>query len=165
MIRILLALAAATVLGLGARAINVPGGLIVGAMVGAGVVSVLSGPQEIRIPQPVQSGALIVIGTVVGVQLTPSVLRSLPRIMVPAVLSALLIIVCGVLIAYGLRLTGMAPPGDLLATSPGAFSVISALAIERGTGPVEVAVFHTVRVVLVILTMPIVLSLLEPNDL
>ena len=161
MTRIALALGAATVGALLFRALNVPGGLIVGAMVGAGIVSLLSPQQAIAIPNPLQTAAFIVIGTVVGVQLTPQVLASLPRIIVPAVLSGLVIIVCGVGIAYLLRLTGMAPPGDLLATSPGAFSVLSALAVERGTGPVEVSVFHTVRLVLVILTMPLILWLLD----
>jgi uncharacterized protein len=160
MIRVLLVLAAAAAGGLAARATNVPGGLIVGAMVGAGAVSLLSGEVEIAIPGPVQTGAMIVIGAIIGVQLTPSVVASLPRIVVPAVLSALVIIACGVAIAYVLGALGVAPPGVLLATSPGALSVIGALAIERGTGPVEVAVFHTVRIVLVILTMPLILSLL-----
>lgn len=41
--------------------------------------------------------------------------------------------------------------------------MISALAIERGEGPVEVAVFHTVRVVLVILSMPLILWLFDPR--
>jgi uncharacterized protein len=160
MTRVALLLLAATVGALLARGLNVPGGLIVGAMFGAGSVSLLSGEVEIVIPDPVQTAALIVIGAVIGAQLTPSVLASLPRIAVPAVLSALIIIACGVGIALLLRAAGLAPPGVLLATSPGALSVISALAVERGTGPVEVAVFHTVRVILVIATMPLLLALL-----
>jgi uncharacterized protein len=163
MTRVLLLLAAATVGGLVARGLNVPGGLVVGAMIGAGSVSLLSGEIEIVVPDPVQTAALVVIGAVIGAQLTPTVLASLPRIMVPAVLSALIIIACGVAIAFVLQAAGLAPPGVLLATSPGALSVISALAVERGTGPVEVAVFHTVRVVLVILTMPLLLALLSPR--
>lgn len=132
-------------------------------MLGAGMVSLAFGHQEVTIPAPLQIAAMVVIGAVVGAQLTPSVLAALPRILMPAVLSALVIITCGVAIAYLLRTLGMAPPGDLLATSPGAFSVLSALAVERGDGPVEVAVFHTVRLVLVILTMPLILSLLDPR--
>jgi uncharacterized protein len=160
-IRLGLVLAAATAGGLLARSLNVPGGLVVGAMVGAGVVSLLSGEVEVIVPDPVQAAALIVIGAVIGSQLTPSVVASLPRILVPAVLSALIIIACGVVIAHLLGALGLAPPGVLLATSPGALSVLSGLAVERGTGPVEVAVFHTVRVVLVILTMPLLLSFLS----
>lgn len=109
MIRLLLVLLAATAGALGARALHVPGGLIVGALIGAGTVSLLFGAAESSIPGPLQTGALIVIGAVVGVQLTPSVLASLPRILLLAVVSALVIIACGVGIAFVLRLLGLAP--------------------------------------------------------
>ncbi len=47
-----------------------------------------------------------------------------------------------------------------MATSPGALEVLTVLAIEDGEGPLEVALFHTVRVVLVMISVPALLILL-----
>lgn len=78
-------------------------------------------------------------------QLSRQAVRSLGPVLVPAVLAGVLIIIAGVGVAYLLRVVGLAPPGDVLATSPGALSVMSATALEQHTGAVEVAVFHLVR--------------------
>lgn len=156
---LLAALAAAAVCGLLAQRLNLPGGLILGAMVGAAIVT-LASDTSIRIPGPLRDGAFIVIGAAIGVRLTREAITQLGPVLVPAVLSGALIIVAGLAIAYLLRAVGMSPPGDILATSPGALSVMSALAVEHGTGAVEVALFHLVRVVMVILSLPILVQLL-----
>jgi uncharacterized membrane protein AbrB (regulator of aidB expression) len=72
-----------------------------------------------------------------------------------------LIILAGIAIAFLLRGLGLAPPGDVLATSPGALTVVSSVALDQGVGAVEVSVFHLVRVVLVIVSLPLVASMLE----
>lgn len=152
-------LTAATLCGLVAQRLAVPGGLILGAMVGAAAVTLLTG-LEVRMPQPLGDAAFIVIGAAIGVQVTRSVLGSLGAVALPAVLAGALIIVAGLAIAYFLRAIGIAPPGDVLATSPGALSVMSAMAVEEGSGAVEVALFHLVRVVMVILSLPLLVRLL-----
>ena len=43
-------------------------------------------------------------------------------------------------------------------TSPGALSALSAVAVERGVG-VQVALFHTVRLLLVLLSIPALVAL------
>jgi uncharacterized protein len=156
---LLAALVAATVLGLIAQRLRVPGGLILGAMVGAALVT-LGTATELTLPKPLLDGAFIVIGAAIGVQLTRAAVRSLGPIVVPAVVAGVLIIIAGVAIAYLLRAAGLAPPGDVLATSPGALSVMSAMAVEQNTGAVQVAMFHLVRVVMVILSLPLLVRLL-----
>lgn len=157
------ALAAATVVGLAAKHLRIPGGIILGAMIGAAAVTLLTGT-EIALPAPLRdAAAFVVIGAAIGVQLTRHAVRSLGPVLVPAVLAALLIIIAGVGVAYLLRVVGLAPPGDVLATSPGALSVMSATALEQNTGAVEVAVFHLVRVVMVLLSLPLLVRLLPQS--
>lgn len=160
LVHVLTALLAATICALVAQRLELPGGLILGAMVGSSAVTILTGT-AIAIPKPVRDGAFIVIGTAIGVTLTRQAIVQLAPIIVPAVLSGLLLIAAGLGIMFLLRAVGVSVPGDVLATSPGALSVMSALAVEQGTGPAEVALFHLVRVVMVVITLPLLLPLLR----
>jgi uncharacterized membrane protein AbrB (regulator of aidB expression) len=78
----------------------------------------------------------------------------------PAVASAAVMIAAGIGIAVAMKALGVEPPAAVLATSPGALSVLTTTAIEIRTGEVEVALFHTVRLVLVVLLAPVLLLLL-----
>jgi uncharacterized protein len=158
---LLLTLAAGSAGALIAQRLALPGGLILGAMAGAAVVAIVRGGGAVEVPQPLRAAAFIVIGATIGAEITRPALAALRTVLVPAVLAGALIIVAGVAIAWLLRGVGLAPPGDLLATSPGALSVMSAMAVERGTGTVEVAVFHLVRVVMVILSLPLLVAFLR----
>jgi membrane AbrB-like protein len=156
---LVLLLAAAAAVGLLFDRLGVPGGLIVGSMVGAAAVSLVRGGEEVPVPEPLLTGAYLLLGAGIGATVTRGVLVSLRASLLPAVLSAVLIILAGVAIAAVLGALGIAPPGAVLATSPGALTAISAAAAERGTGAAEVALFHTVRIVLVLLTLPALLTL------
>lgn len=157
---LVLVLGAATACGLAAQHLGMPGGLIFGSMIGAAAITLWRGG-GVSLPASLENGAFIVIGAAIGVLVTRSSIAAMRSVIFPALLSAVLIILAGVAIAYLLRVMGIAPPEDVLATSPGALSAISALAIERGVGPVEVSLFHLVRVVLVILSLPALSLLLD----
>lgn len=153
-------LAAAAAVGLAFDRIGIPGGLLTGAMVGAAGVTLARGGAGVVVPGAARTAAFVVLGAVIGTSLTRETVAGLRGVLLPAVFAALLLIAAGVGIALLLRATGLAPAGDVLATSPGALSAITAAAIERGVGAAEVAVFHTVRVVLVLLSLPALLTLL-----
>ena len=157
---LLAALFAATVCGLLAQRLDLPGGLILGAMVGSSAVTIITGSST-TVPRPLRDAAFIILGASIGVTLTREALVQLAPVVVPAVLSAALLIAAGIGIVYLLRGVGITVPGDILATSPGALSVMSALAIEQDIGAAQVALFHLVRVVLVILTLPLLVPLLR----
>lgn len=158
---LLFAVASAT--GLLFSRLGVPGGLITGAMIGGAAVNLLRGGSGLDVPHGVQSAALLVLGAGIGATVTRDTLTSLRAALLPAVLAAVLIIAAGIGIALLLRALGIAPAGDVLATSPGALSALTAAAADRGTGAAEVALFHTVRVVLVLLSLPALYGLL-PGD-
>jgi membrane AbrB-like protein len=157
---LVLLLAVAAVVGLAFERFGVPGGTIVGAMVGAAAVTLVRGGPEVEIPAWMTTAALLVLGAGVGAGVTREVLVSLRAALLPAVLAAVLIIAAGVAIAALLGALRIAPPSALLATSPGALTAITAAAAAHGDGAAQVALFHTVRVVLVLLTLPGLLTFL-----
>ncbi|WP_370323931.1 AbrB family transcriptional regulator [Euzebya sp.] len=156
----LAALVAGAVTGLSLERLHVPGGLIIGSMVGAAAVTLVRGEGELILPQPLVSAAFIVLGCAIGVTVTRQVVGQFRQIAVGALLSAVAFILFGLAVAVALRWVGLAPDGVVLATSPGALSVMSAAGAEQGVGA-QVAVFHTVRVVLVILSLPLLIRVAE----
>jgi membrane AbrB-like protein len=158
-VKLIAVLAGATVVGAVAQHFDLPGGLMVGAMVGAAAVN-LSLSADAHIPKALDNAALVVIGASIGLLINSDTMRSLQKYFFPAVLAGVLIIVAGIGISLLLRTLGMAPPGDVLATSPGALANLAAAAREQ-QGAVEVAMFHTIRLVMVILSIPVVSKLLR----
>ena len=158
--QLLLVLVVAAVLGELAEAASVPAGVFVGAMVGAAAVRLATGAAP-ALPRALDDGAFVVLGASVGLLVTRETLASLRSVVLPAVLAGLLIILAGLGITFLLRALGIAPPGDVLATSPGALSNVAAVARREGTGAVEVSLFHLVRLVMVILSLPFVGRFLE----
>lgn len=138
---------------------RVPAGLVVGGMVGAAVVPLVRN-REIPLPNGLVTVVQVIIGIIVGSSVTSESLRGMRSLLLPAVLSAVLIILAGLLIARVLHALNVLPPWAVLATCPGALEALVLIAIERNDGPIEVALFHIVRVVLVLLSVPVLLLLL-----
>jgi membrane AbrB-like protein len=160
MIEFVGALAAALVGGVLLRLTGMQGGLAIGAMVGASAYTVLRGGGPVVVPPLAQDAALVVLGAVIGAGVTRTLLGDLRQLLVPALLASVAIILAGVAIALALRWFGVAPGDDVLATSPGALSAVMGVAIDRGVAPAEVALFHLVRLLMVIATLPLVALLL-----
>jgi membrane AbrB-like protein len=158
-VQVIALMLAATVGGLILRRLGVPGGLPLGAMLGAAAYT-LTRDAGVVLPSVVQDGALVVLGAVVGATVTRSMLGDLKALLVPALIAAVLIVTAGIAVALLLRWFGAAPPDDVLATSPGALSAVLAIAVDRGVAPAQVALFHTVRLLVVMGTLPLVVLLL-----
>ena len=153
-------LASAALGGLLLQWSGLSGGVIIGSMVGAAAWSLASGGAEITIPKPFQTTALIVLGAVIGAGITRETVRQTSHYLGPALLAATLIILAGIGVTLLLRTLGIAPPEDLLATSPGALSAVIGVAADRGEGATAVGVFHTVRVLVVLVTLPALAALI-----
>ncbi len=160
MVQFLGVLAAATVGGVLLRLTGLQGGLALGAMLGAAVYTLLRGNDAIEVPPLAQDAALVVLGAVIGAGVTRSVLADLRGLLLPAVIASVAIILAGIAVALALRWFGAAPADDVLATSPGALSAVIAVAVDRGVAPAEVALFHLVRLLMVLATLPLVALLL-----
>lgn len=141
-----------------ATQLGIQGPLIFGTVSGAAIVTLTANRRTYRppwLPFVVQAG----LGWLIGTLVTDDTLVALGEAVVPAVLSSVLIITAGVLIALALRLLGIAPEGDVLATSPGAVEALASVADERNSGPLQVLVFHTMRLIFVIGSLPLLLQL------
>lgn len=153
-----LSLMAAFAGGYLARRFGLPGGAIVGALLATAAVSL--GIGEVAVAEPVRLVLFVGVGTMIGTLVTRRTLGELPAVAGQAVGAATLIIVAGILVTLLLRAFGMSPTGDVLATSPGALSVLSAAALENDLGAPTVALFHIVRILLILLTLPVLVRLL-----
>jgi membrane AbrB-like protein len=149
----LLTLAAAAAAGLVAQRLRMPGGILVGAVLGASAVTLASGSST-TVPPALTAVVPLSIGLLTGAMVTRQMLSALRRMVAAAVLSGAAIVAAGVGVALGLEAAGLAPPAAVLATSPGALSVLVGTAIDIGTGEVQVALFHVVRLLLVVLLAP-----------
>ena len=156
---VVVALAAAVAGGLLLNQLRVPGGLIIGAMLGAAIATAGANLSP-DIPAPLEGAAFIGVGAALGVLVTRDTLGDARSALVPGVLAAVLLIGAGIGIALLLRSLGMAPDSEFLATSPGGISAIAAIAAEQKTGAVEVAVFHLIRVILVLMSIPALIHFL-----
>ena len=157
---VVVALAAAIAGGLLLNQLNVPGGpSSSGAMLGAAIATAGANLSP-DIPAPLEGAAFIGVGAAIGVLVTRDTLGDARSALVPGLIAAVLIIGAGIAVAFLLRWLGMAPASEFLATSPGGISALSAIAAEQKTGAVEVAVFHLIRVILVLVSIPALIHFL-----
>jgi membrane AbrB-like protein len=154
--------ALAQAVGAVAHRTRVPGGPILVALVVTAALAAATG--GIAAPEPATFGLVITLAVVLGVRMTPENLRALRRIAVPSLMAASILLLAGIAVGLLVRVLGIAPHGDLLATSPAALSIIGAVAVEHGFDPAGIAVFHVTRILLVVLTLPLLLRLLTSPD-
>ena len=146
----------AIAIGLIAQAVGIPGGLIFGAMLGATAVTLRYG-DPITVPTPIRTAVMIGVGTMIGMRVNRDTLDAVTQAFLPAVGAAAALMIGGILIALALRWMGRSPDGDLLATSPGALEVLVSLAADEDYNTAQVAMFHLVRLLLVVLLLPVIL--------
>lgn len=151
-------LVAATTLGLLMRRLRVPGGLILGAMLGSGAVT-LASDRSVTLPRPLVVVAVTSVGLLVGAMLTRHRIKLLKRLWLPATGSALILITVGLMLGFVLRRLGYSAGLAALATSPGAMSVLAGIAVNAGEDALSVMIFHVVRVFLMVLLIPVIIVL------
>ena len=157
--RIFLLLCASVAGGLGAEALRVPAGAVLGAMVGAFLIN-LWRPGR-RLPKPFREVGKILLGSVVGLSFAPELITAIAGLLIPVAVAVTLLIAVGLGVAFVLnRGFGWDLPTALYASTPGGLSELAISSHEAGAqGHIVVAV-HTIRVVTVVLLGPPVLSLL-----
>lgn len=159
---LVMSFALAQAVGALAHRSRIPGGPILIALVVTAAVSLTSG--GIAVPDVATFGLIITLAVVLGVRMTPDNARALRRIALPSLMAASILLIAGVAVGLLVRVLGVAPDGDLLATSPAALSIIGAVAVEHGFDPAGIAIFHVTRILLVVLTLPLLIRLLTSPD-
>ena len=162
---LLIYLLAGTAIGLLALLSGIPAAPLVGALLGAGLVS-MSGKLDLAVwPPGTRTTVEIAIGTVIGTGLTRASLDQLQTLWKPAVLITVTLVATGLVIGlWSSRLLGIDPVVALLGAAPGGISGMSLVGAEFGVGA-AVAALHAVRLITVLLVLPLMVRLLTPFTL
>lgn len=135
------------------------GGVIFGSTLGtAAVMLMLANP--VRAPGWLAPSVQIGTGWMIGSLVTPESVAMIPQSVLPALFAAVFLIAFGMATAFMMRLLGVRMRGDILATSPGAPEVFAVVAAEHDADAIQVAAFQTLRILLVVASLPILLSLI-----
>lgn len=156
--QILLTLACALAVGYALDRIHMPGGMMVGAVIGACLLSVATG--QANMPGPAKTIAQIIAGGFIGSGIKREDVREMRTILKPAAI--LLPCLLAVNIVTGLLIYGTGKMDILTALmccTPGGISDIPMIAADMGADPSYVVVMQFVRLVLGIGVFPVMIRL------
>lgn len=144
-----------------AQRLNFPGGLIFGAMVSSALLHG-SGLIGVTLPWWLSVSSFVILGGVTGTRFANTDIRLL-RYLAAAAFGAFLV---GNVVAFAFALAaawflGLNVGGAMLAYAPGAIDAMMILALALHLDTAFVGVHHLARFVLVIVTMPLIVSLMR----
>ena len=152
--QILLLVVSGTVMGCLFKYLNIPGGCMLGAVVGSMAVKLL-GLSTIQMPSLFYNGAQIAIGTCVGAMLSLDMLSSMKSQIPVMVLSTVILLLAGLGSAFVVRhMTDIDVTSSILATSPGGLNAVIGLADAAEHLP-KIMAFQMMRLYVVILLVPV----------
>lgn len=152
---ILATLLLAGALGLLGHLTLLPGGALVGAMLGAAIVAQR---RPVRLPPAVGATGRYLVGAVAGAAITWETLGSLGPLLLWATLTSMLTIVAGVLAGlWAARATGLDRASSVTAVVPGGLTELTGMANERDLRTDVVIAVHLVRRVGVVLIAVVLL--------
>jgi membrane AbrB-like protein len=138
--------------------LQVPLGWILGAMAGGAIATNLLGPAAQA--TTVRRAGQVLIGTAAAAVLTPDILETMLGLL-PAMIGAAVVanLAGAALIWPFARLTGVDRTTAALSVLPAGMAEMASLAHDIGARTEVVVVVHTLRVVLVVISIPIILHL------
>lgn len=161
MVRIIIVCLVGCVCGLFAKKMGVPGGPIVGAMLGSGLAAATFSGQFVM-PEHVSTTIQIMLGISLGITCDRSSLYVMVKVFPFAILSTLALLCCAVLMAWIASKTGTINFATaLFGFSPGGMSGMGLLAQSEGLQMSTVAMMHIVRIFLLFLMVPVLSRVLS----
>lgn len=134
--------------------LNLPGGLIVGAMAASGVLHG-SGAVHAFLPVPVAIGSFIVMGAMIGTRLGGADFRQLARLSLVGIGALLVGTTVGCLFAVAVStLLSLRLADVVMAYAPGAIEAMTIIAFALHLDPVFVGVHHLARFTFMSLVLP-----------
>ncbi len=160
LLRAVVLLSAGSAGGLTFLTLGMPAGAVVGSALGAMGVNFLS-PGE-RLPRPISNAGRITLGAVVGLSFGPDLLVTIGESLVPIAIGTLLLTAAGALVGVVLHFTfGWDVATALYASAPGGLGEVTSTAEDVGARVEYVAAVHTVRIAVVVIVGPPLLSLIS----
>ena len=138
--------------------LNLPGGLISGAMAAVGIAALAGRP--VTMPPILTQTVLVLLGITLGSLVSRQLIQHMSAYPLTIGLLALATF-CSTFGSsfYLQRVHGWDQTSALLAGSPGALSQITILAAEKGADVAAIAVVQTMRVIILTAALPLVLAL------
>jgi uncharacterized protein len=138
--------------------LNLPGGLISGAMIAVGAAAIAGRP--LTVPPILTQTVLVLLGISLGSLVSQQLLQHMGAYPLTIALLALATF-CSTFgsSVYLQRVHGWDQTSAFLAGSPGALSQITMLAIEKGADVPAIAVVQTMRVIILTAALPLLLTL------
>jgi uncharacterized protein len=138
--------------------LNLPGGLISGAMIAVGVAAIAGRP--LTMPPILTQTVLVLLGISLGSLVSRQLLQNMGAYPLTIALLALATF-CSTFGSsiYLQRIHGWDRTSAFLAGSPGALSQITMLAVEKGADVSAIAVVQTMRVIILTAALPLLLAL------
>ena len=139
---------------------GIPAASLLGAIIGAGILSA-SGQIDVAVwPLGTKTALGIGIGTVIGTGINQETLSELQNLWKPALIITFALLLTGFLIAFLIsKFLGIDAVIAILGSAPGGTIGMSLVGSEYGVGA-AVAALHAVRLVTVLLLIPALLNLL-----
>ncbi len=145
--------------------LHVPAGALLGGALGAGLINTLVPQGVANVTPPVRFVAFAILGWSIGSTISReslTALRSHALLLGTAIV--VLLAFSGLLAVVLTHVGGLDPMTSYLATSPGALSQMTVMAGDLGADPLIVISVHTTRVIIVLLSAPIVTRLLQSTS-
>ena len=138
--------------------LNLPGGLISGAMIAVGIAAIAGRP--LSMPPILTQSVLLLLGISLGSLVSQQMLHNMAAYPLTIALLALATF-CSTFGSsiYLQRFHGWDKTSALLAGTPGALSQITVLAAEKGADVAAIAVVQTMRVIILTAALPLLLAL------
>src|SRR6266576_6019413 len=137
--------------------LNLPGGLISGAMVAVGIAALAGRP--VTMPPILTQTVLVLLGITLGALVSRQLIQHISAYPLTIGLLALATFCSTFGSSYYLqRFHGWDQTSAFLAGSPGALSQITILAAEKGADVAAIAVVQTMRVIILTAALPLLLA-------
>ena len=139
---------------------GIPAASLLGAIIGAGILSA-SGQLDVAVwPIGTKTALGIGIGTVIGTGINKETFEELQNLWKPALIITFTLLITGFLIAFLIsKFLGINTVIAILGSAPGGTIGMSLVGSEYGVGA-AVAALHAVRLITVLLLIPALLNLL-----
>jgi len=140
--------------GLLAKKVGMPGGAVVGAMLGSGLAAIVL-PGRFVPPDWLSTAIQVMLGVSLGMTFDRSFLALCGQVLPMAILSTIVLLSVAVLMAYVAQRLGLIDFSTaLFGFSPGGMSGMSLLAQTEGYNTAVVAFLHVVRIFTLFLLVP-----------
>jgi membrane AbrB-like protein len=160
MYKVILTLIIACAGGMTGVKLKIPAGALIGAMIFVGVYNIYSGQAEI--PGNFKNVAQIVVGGVIGLNLTMDSIVELKKIILPTIILVFGLMIFSVVLGYLMwKFTGMDLVTAMFGAAPGGLADMTLISEAYGADTSKVVALHVARLITVLTILPMIIKFIS----